>query len=75
MAPKKTTSKATTSIDDAAKVALLVEKARQPLLTTSPTRPLRMRQSTASDIAKIIHAPQRAPFAHAALRDYLGHLR
>ena len=26
MAPKKTTSKATTSIDDAAKVALLVEK-------------------------------------------------
>jgi hypothetical protein len=25
------------------------------------------------DLTKIIYPPQRAPFAHAALRDYLGH--
>jgi hypothetical protein len=38
-------------------------------------RPSRMRQSTTSNIAKRTHPPQRAPFTHEALRDYLGHLR
>jgi hypothetical protein len=76
MAPKKATSKVATSIDDVAKVALLAEKKRrQSSLTISLVKPLGMRQSTTSDIAKRIHQPQRAPFAHAAMRDYLGHLR
>jgi hypothetical protein len=36
MAPKKATSKATTSLDDATKVALTEKKARQPSLTMPP---------------------------------------
>jgi hypothetical protein len=76
MAPKKATSKATTSIDNTEKAALLTEKKGKIALADDiPMRPLRMRQSTASDIARRIHPPQTAPFTHAALRDYLGHHR
>jgi hypothetical protein len=58
MAPKKATSKAATSIDDAAKAALLAEKkGRQSSLTIYLIKPLGMRQSTRSDIAKRIHQP------------------
>jgi hypothetical protein len=76
MAPKKATSKATTSIDDAAKAAFLAEKkGKAVLLATSLMRPSRMGQSTASDTTKITRPPRRALFTHVALRDYLGPLR
>jgi hypothetical protein len=76
MAPKKATSKATTSIDDAAKAAFsLRRRAKQPLLATSLMRPSRIGQSIASDTAKRTCPPQRTPFTHATLRDYLGPLR
>jgi hypothetical protein len=58
MAPKKVTSKTTTSIDDAAKAALLAEKkGKATLVDDMPMRPLRMRQSTTRDIVEIIHPP------------------
>jgi hypothetical protein len=73
MAPKRAIPKATTSIDDAAKAALLAKKKSKAALTeTSLMRPSRMRQSTTTNITKTIGPPQRAPFAHAALREYLG---
>jgi hypothetical protein len=58
MAPKKVTLKTTTSIDDAAKAALLAKKkGKATLVDNIPMRPLRMRQSTARDIVEIIHPP------------------
>jgi hypothetical protein len=74
MTPKKATSKATTTLDDAVKVAFTEKRARQPLLVTSRMRPSRMEQSIASDLAQRTRLPLRAPFAPAALKDYLGTL-
>jgi hypothetical protein len=37
-------------------------------------RPSRMEQSIASDLAQRTRLPLRAPFAPAALKDYLGTL-
>jgi hypothetical protein len=52
MAPKRATSKATPSIDDAAKAALLVEKKGKALVDTTPKRPSKMTLSTARDSAR-----------------------
>jgi hypothetical protein len=75
MAPKKATSKATTSIDDAAKAALLAEKkGKATLVGNVPHEILDDGAVNSKRHRQRTYPPQRAPFAHVALRDYLGHL-
>jgi hypothetical protein len=57
MAPKRTTSKATASIDDAEKAALLAEKKDKALADNTRRRPLKMTLSTARDSAMITPLP------------------
>jgi hypothetical protein len=57
MAPKRETSKATASIDDTAKAALLAEKKGKALTDTTPKRPLKTTLSTARDSARITPPP------------------
>jgi hypothetical protein len=64
MASKRATSKATASIDDAAKAALLAEKKGKALADTTPRRPSKMTMSTARDSAKTT-PPSTALYAPA----------
>jgi hypothetical protein len=76
MAPKKVTLKATTSIDDAAKAALLAEKkGKATLVDDIPHEALEDEAVNIKRHHQENPPTQRAPFAHTALRDYLGHLR
>jgi hypothetical protein len=76
MAPKKATSKATTSIKDAAKVALLAEKKGKAALADDIPHEALEDDVVNSKRHRQENPPtQRAPFAHVALRNYLGHLR
>jgi hypothetical protein len=60
MAPKKATSKAITSLDDATKVALTEKRARQHLsVTPLKMHPKTTEQSTASVLEPRTHPPQR----------------
>jgi hypothetical protein len=49
MAPKRATSKAAASIDDATKTALLAEKKGKALADTTPKRPSKMTLPTSRD--------------------------
>jgi hypothetical protein len=53
MAPKRATSKAVASIDDATKAALLAKKKGKALADNTPRRPSKMTLSTARDSARI----------------------
>jgi hypothetical protein len=68
MAPKRASSKATPSIDEAAKAALLAEKKGKALAESTPKRPSKMKLS-AKDSAKST-PPPRAPYAPAAPKAY-----
>jgi hypothetical protein len=69
MAPKRATLKVVTSIDNAAKTALLAEKkGKAPLV--DDRRPSTTRPSTAKDNAKTIRLCQRVLLAPATLREY-----
>jgi hypothetical protein len=57
MAPKRATSKAAASIDDATKEALLAEKKGKALADTTPKRPSKMTLSTSRDSARITPTP------------------
>jgi hypothetical protein len=57
MPPKRTTSKAVASIDDATKAALLAEKKGKALVDTAPKRPSKITLSTARDKARITPPP------------------
>jgi hypothetical protein len=59
MAPKRASSKAAPSIDEAAKAALLAEKKGKALVDNTPKRPSKMTRS-AKDSAKTI-PPPKAP--------------
>jgi hypothetical protein len=72
MAPKRATSKAATSIDDAAKAALLAEKKGKALADTTPKRPSNMTLSTARDSARTT-PPPTALYAPAVLRAHHKH--
>jgi hypothetical protein len=65
MAPKRASSKAVPSIDEAAKAALLAEKKGKALTDNTPKRPPKMKLS-AKDSAKSTH-PRRHP-THLQLR-------
>jgi hypothetical protein len=79
MAPKKATSKATTSIDDAAKAVLLAKKkGKAALVGDVPHEALKDGAiNSKRDIAKRTPAwsVKRAPFEYATLRDYLRNPR
>jgi hypothetical protein len=72
MAPKRATSKAAASIDNAAKAALLAEKKGKALADNAPRRPLKMTLSTARDSARITPPPM-ALCALAVLRMHRKH--
>jgi hypothetical protein len=72
MAPKRATSKAVASIDDATKVALLAQKKGKALVNTTPKRPSKMTLSTARDSARITPPPM-ALCAPIVLRAYHKH--
>ena len=71
MAPKRASSKAAPSIDEAAKAALLAEKKARPSRTTPPKKPAKTKLS-AQDSATNTPLP-KAPYAPAAPEDYHKH--
>jgi hypothetical protein len=71
MAPKRASSKAALSVDEAAKAALLAEKKARPSRTTPSKRPSKMKLS-AKDSAKST-PPLKAPYAPAASEAYRKH--
>jgi hypothetical protein len=71
MAPKRASSKAAPSIDEAAKAALLVEKKGRALVDNTPKKPSKTKLS-AKDSAKST-PPPKAPYAPAAPEDYHKH--
>jgi hypothetical protein len=76
MAPRKANLKATTSIDDATKVALLAEKKGKAALADDIPHEALEDEAVNSKRHRQDNPPtQRTPFAHAAMRDYLEHLR
>jgi hypothetical protein len=68
MAPKRASSKAAPSIDEATKAALLAGKKDKALADSTPKRPLKMKLS-AKDSAKST-PPPRAPYAPVAPEAY-----
>jgi hypothetical protein len=71
MAPKRASSKAAPSIDEAAKATLLVEKKGKALTDNTPKRPSKMKLS-AKDSAKTI-PPLKATYAPRAPEAYRKH--
>jgi hypothetical protein len=71
MAPKRASSKAAPSVDEAAKAALLAEKRARPSQTIPPKKPAKTKLST-RDSATINPLP-KAPSAPAALEDNHKH--
>jgi hypothetical protein len=71
MAPKRASSKAAPSIDEAAKAVLLAEKKGKALADNTPKRTLKIKLST-KDSAKTT-PPPKAPCAPAALEAYHKH--
>jgi hypothetical protein len=71
VAPKRASSKATPSVDEAAKAALLAEKKGKALADNTPKKPAKTKLS-ARDSATNIPLP-KAPYAHAAPEDYHKH--
>jgi hypothetical protein len=71
MAPKRASSKAAPSIDEAAKAKLLANKKGKALVDNTPKRPSKMKLS-AKDSAKTI-PPPKSPYALAALKAYRKH--
>ena len=71
MPPKRASSKAAPSIDEAAKAALLAEKKGKALADNTPKRPSKMKLS-AKDSAKTT-PPPKAPYAPAAPEAYRKH--
>jgi hypothetical protein len=71
MAPKRASSKAAPSIDEAAKAALLAEKKGKALADNAPKKPTKMKLST-RDSATNTPLP-KAPYAPAAPEDYHKH--
>jgi hypothetical protein len=71
MAPKRASSKAAPSVDEAAKAALLAEKKGKALADNTPKKPAKTKFS-ARDSATNTPLP-KAPYAHAALEDYHKH--
>jgi hypothetical protein len=71
MAPKRASSKAAPSIDEAAKAALLAEKKGKALADNTPKRPSKMKLS-AKDSAKTT-SPPKAPCAPATPEAYHKH--
>jgi hypothetical protein len=57
MAPNRATSRATASIDNVAKIALLAEKKGKALMDTTPNRPLKTTLSTKRHNARITPPP------------------
>ena len=66
--------KATTSINDASKVALLAEKKGKATLVGDVPHEALEDGAVNSKQHRRENPPQRAPFAHAAMRAYLGPL-
>jgi hypothetical protein len=71
MAPKRASSKAAPSIDEAAKAVLLAEKKARPSWTIPPKRPSKMKLS-AKDSAKTT-PPPKAHYTLAAPEAYPKH--
>jgi hypothetical protein len=71
MAPKRASSKAAPSIDEAAKAALLAEKKGKALADNTPKKPAKTKLS-ARDSATNTPLP-KAPYAPAAPEDYHKH--
>jgi hypothetical protein len=74
MAPKRANSKATPSIDDAAKAALLADKKGKALAGATPKRPSKTTLSTAKDSTKTT-PPPTAPHALAVPKTRPKHHR
>jgi hypothetical protein len=71
MAPKRASSKAAPSVDEAAKAALLAEKKGKALADNTPKKPAKMKLS-ARDSAT--NTPlSKVPYAPAASEDYHKH--
>jgi hypothetical protein len=71
MAPKRASSKAAPSIDEAAKAVLLAKKKGKALADNTPKRPSKMKLS-AKDSAKST-PPPKAPYAPVAPEAYHKH--
>jgi hypothetical protein len=72
MAPKKATSKATSSLDDTTKAALAEKKGKATLVSDVPHEALDDGVVNSKQPCSENPPTLRAPFAHAALKDYLG---
>jgi hypothetical protein len=68
MAPKRASSKAAPSIDEAAKAALLAEKKGKALADNTPKKPPKTKLSAKDSVKST--PPPKAPYALAAPEDY-----
>jgi hypothetical protein len=71
MAPKRASSKAAPSIDEAAKEALLAEKKARPSRTTPPKKPPKTKLSAKDNVKST--PPPKAPYGLAAPEDFRKH--
>ena len=71
MAPKRASSKAAPSIDEAAKAALLAEKKGKALADNTPKKPPKTKLSTKDSVKST--PPPKAPYALVAPEDFRKH--